>query len=139
MQEPEPDRPHFSSTGAEGNAFVLAAVLGAFAVAFGAFGAHGVQGFLADAEDSAKRLEWWRTASHYHLVHALLALGFAVAARGRAARVGIGLVVGGVVLFSGSLYVMTLTNLKVLGAVTPLGGLSFIAAWLWLIPATRRG
>lgn len=137
MQEPEPDRPLFSSP-ADGGPFILAAVLGALAVAFGAFGAHGVQGFLTDAVDGAKRLEWWRTASHYHLVHALLALGFAVAARGRAARIGIGLVVGGVVLFSGSLYVMTLTNLKVLGAVTPIGGLCFIAAWLWLIPATRR-
>ena len=43
----------------------------------------------------------------------------------------------GVLLFSGSLYVMTLTNLKALGAVTPFGGLAFIAAWLWLVPASR--
>ncbi len=129
---PAPDRP----------LFVTAAVLGALAVGCGAFGAHGIEGAMADAVDGAKRLEWWRTAAHYHLVHSLLALGFALLAnseeRARAARVGVALVVAGVVFFSGSLYAMTLSNVRMLGAVTPLGGLAFIVAWLWLIRVARR-
>lgn len=127
MQEAAPDRP----------LFVTAALLGASAVAMGAFGAHGIEGALADAVDAAKRLEWWRTAAHYHLIHGLLALGLSLAG-GKGARVGVALVVAGVVFFSGSLYAMTLTNLRVLGAITPLGGLAFIAAWLSLIRAARR-
>lgn len=121
--------------------FVTAAVLGALAVALGAFGAHGLQGMLVDAVDGAKRLEWWQKAAHYHLVHSLLALGYAIVASRAASKravVGVALTVAGVAFFSGSLYVMTLTNLKILGAITPIGGLAFIAAWLWLIPTSKE-
>lgn len=118
--------------------FVVVAVVGALAVALGAFGAHGLKGFLETAADGPQRLQWWTTAAHYHLVHALLAAVFALlSSRSSKARTGIGLCCVGVLLFSGSLYAMTLTNVKVLGAVTPLGGLAFIAAWLWLAPTAR--
>ncbi len=128
MLQTHPDRPLFAVT----------AVVGALAVALGAFGAHGLEAMLHEAADGAKRAAWWQTAAHYHLVHALLAAVFAsLAPRCARARTGVALVVVGVVFFSGSLYAMTLTNLKVLGAITPLGGLAFIAAWLWLIPTLR--
>lgn len=110
-----------------------AALLGAAAVLLGAFGAHGLSSRLAAQSDGAVRLEWWKTAALYHLVHAL-ALGLAsfVAAEGRSGKFACGAFVLGIVLFSGSLYVMTLTGLRWLGAVTPLGGLSFVAGWLGL-------
>ncbi len=118
--------------------FAVVALLGALAVVLGAFGAHGLKGFLETAVDGPLRLQWWNTAAHYHLVHALLATAFALLST-RTTKAGVGLVLCcvGVLLFSGSLYVMTLTNLKALGAVTPFGGLAFIAAWLWLVPASR--
>ena len=135
-------QPTAPTTASDRPLFVTAALLGALAVAFGAFGAHGVEGAMAEAVDGAKRLEWWRTAAHYHLIHSLLALGFALLAttpeRARAARVGVALVVAGVVFFCGSLYAMTLSNIRMLGAITPIGGLAFIAAWLWLIRVARR-
>jgi uncharacterized membrane protein YgdD (TMEM256/DUF423 family) len=119
-----------------------AAVLGATAVGLGAFGAHGVKGWLTDAADSAQRLAWWTTAAHYHLVHAVLAaiLGVLLLTTSSPSpwlRRGLALCVVGTVLFSGSLYVMTLTNVRALGAITPLGGASFIAAWLTLLSARR--
>lgn len=131
MQELHPDRSR--------QAFVVVAVVGALAVMLGAFGAHGLKGFLETAADGPQRLQWWNTAAHYHLVHAVLAGVFALLARtSTQAKTGLILCCAGVVLFSGSLYAMTLTNVKVLGAVTPLGGLAFIAAWLWLIPTTKK-
>jgi uncharacterized membrane protein YgdD (TMEM256/DUF423 family) len=119
-----------------------AAVLGATAVGLGAFGAHGVKGWLVDAADGVQRLAWWTTAAHYHLVHAVLAavLGVLLLTTSSPSpwlRRGVLLCVAGTVLFSGSLYLMTLTNVRALGAVTPLGGVSFIAAWLSLLAARR--
>ncbi len=122
---------------------VAAAVLGGLAVALGAFGAHGLQAALADAVDGAKRLEWWQKGAHYHLVHAAVLLGVGLLARlrpsaAKSAQTAAVLVIAGVVFFSGSLYVMTLTNLRVLGAITPIGGLAFIAGWVMLAIAARR-
>ncbi len=124
---------------ASATAFTVAAAFGASGVALGAFGAHGIKGWIATAVDGAQRLAWWETATSYHLWHAALAAVFAVMIR-RAprARVGLALCVVGVAIFSGSLYVMTLSNIRVLGAITPLGGLSLIAAWLWLAVSVRR-
>ncbi len=114
-------------------AVAVAAFLGATGVALGAFGAHGLKAALADTADAALRLEWWDKASRYQMWHALLCgLLAASSSTRRAARSGVVLATLGVVLFSGSLYVMTLTGLRWLGAVTPLGGLSFIAAWACL-------
>lgn len=117
----------------------IAGVLGAIGVALGAFGAHGLKGFLATVDDGAQRLAWWQTATQYLLWHALLAAAFAaLVGRYPRAKTGALLCVVGALLFSGSLYVMTLTGLRALGAVTPFGGVAYIAAWVWLVVSTRR-
>jgi uncharacterized membrane protein YgdD (TMEM256/DUF423 family) len=106
--------------------------LGFLAVALGAFGAHGLKARLAPLADGAQRLEWWTTAAHYQAIHAL-ALGLVawLATRSSSASVAVAAYafIVGVVLFSGSLFVMTLTGLRWLGAVTPLGGLAFLVGW----------
>lgn len=109
---------------------VAAGVLGATGVALGAFGAHGLKSALADVADGALRLEWWDKATRYQMWHALL-VGLLASSAGhsRTARFGVLFSTLGVVLFSGSLYAMTLTGVRWLGAITPLGGVSFIAAW----------
>jgi uncharacterized membrane protein YgdD (TMEM256/DUF423 family) len=120
----------------------LSAFSGFLAVALGAFGAHGLKGRLASHPEAARRLEWWQTAASYHLSHAL-AIGLA----GLMADVlpgslpccagwAFGL---GTLLFSGSLYVMGLTGLRKLGAVTPLGGLGLLVGWGCLLAAALRG
>jgi uncharacterized membrane protein YgdD (TMEM256/DUF423 family) len=121
---------------------ILAAVYGFAAVALGAFGAHGLQGFLERVEDGARRAEWWSTAAHYHLAHAL-ALGLVawVATRypGAASSVAGWCFAAGVLVFSGTLYAMTLTGARWLGAVTPVGGLLLLAGWVAVLVAALRG
>ena len=131
----------------------LSAISGFLAVALGAFGAHGLKSRLASHPEAARRLEWWQTAASYQLAHAL-AIGLA----GLIADVVPGGIPGGVpggvpgslpccagwafglgtLLFSGSLYVMGLTGLRKLGAVTPLGGLGLLAGWGCLLAAALR-
>jgi uncharacterized membrane protein YgdD (TMEM256/DUF423 family) len=107
-------------------------VNGFLAVALGAFGAHGLKSRLSDVPDVARRLAWWETAAHYHLTHAValavLALAAERVARHWLGRAGVAML-GGIVLFSGSLYLMALTGVTALGAVTPIGGLGFLAGW----------
>jgi uncharacterized membrane protein YgdD (TMEM256/DUF423 family) len=108
----------------------VSGISGFLAVALGAFGAHGLKARLADVADGAKRLGWWETAAHYHLMHAL-ALGLVafVIARAPAARfAGVAFVLG-TLLFAGSLYVMALGGPRWLGAITPLGGFSLLVGW----------
>jgi uncharacterized membrane protein YgdD (TMEM256/DUF423 family) len=111
---------------------VLSGLLGFSGVALGAFGAHGLRSRLEALPDGVKRLEWWNTAAHYHLTHAL-ALGFAAwlvhRGAGISATVAGWSFVGGVGLFSGSLYLMAITGQTKLGAITPLGGLFFLIGW----------
>ena len=119
-------------------ALVASGISGFLAVALGAFGAHGLRSKLAALEDGTKRLEWWTTAAQYQVVHAL-ALGLVawLATRSDSSAVkaaAIAFVVG-TVLFSGSLYAMTLTGMRSLGAVTPLGGLGFLVGWSCIIIA----
>ena len=107
---------------------VVAALSGAVAVAAGAFGAHA----LRDAV-TPERLDVWRTAATYGLVHAVAAALAAVVGReSRWARRAAALFLAGTVLFSGSLYALVLLDASWLGAVTPLGGVAFIAGWLAL-------
>jgi uncharacterized membrane protein YgdD (TMEM256/DUF423 family) len=101
----------------------IAALFGASAVALGAFGAHGLKALLA----ANQTLEVWHTASLYHLLHAVVLLW--AAGRSLAFR----LFACGILVFSGSLYLLAVTGLKWLGAVTPLGGLLLIAGWLALL------
>lgn len=101
----------------------LAALNGLLAVAFGAFAAHGIT--------APKPVEWLHTGSQYQMVHAVAVIG-AVALH-RAGLRSIGLVVGlfllGTLAFTGSLYAMALGAPRILGAVTPLGGLAFMIGW----------
>jgi uncharacterized membrane protein YgdD (TMEM256/DUF423 family) len=96
---------------------------------------------LESLPDGVKRLEWWNTAAHYHLTHAL-ALGFAAwlvhRGVGASATVAGWSFVAGVALFSGSLYLMTITGQTKLGAITPLGGLFFLVGWGAIIVAGWR-
>jgi len=117
------------------------AITGFLAVALGAFGAHGLKSRLADAPDVARRLEWWDTASHYHLMHAI-ALGVLALAVERLdptwLRRSALATLAGIALFSGSLYVMALTGVTRWGAVTPIGGLGLLAGWvLFAVGALR--
>jgi uncharacterized membrane protein YgdD (TMEM256/DUF423 family) len=107
--------------------FRLAAALGFLAVALGAFGAHALKGTL-QANDTA---EVWKTAVLYHFIHAISLLVLAVLPA--ASRATSGFFVAGIVFFSGSLYLLALTNMKWLGAITPVGGLCLLAGWLSLV------
>ncbi|HEY8432050.1 MAG TPA: DUF423 domain-containing protein [Sandaracinaceae bacterium] len=114
-----------------------AGLYGALAVAFGAYGAHGLERALAGATDVAARLEWWETAVLYHLAHAP-ALGLAAWLSARSPRAGAfagGAFALGVLLFAGTLYAMALGAPRWLGAVTPFGGLSLLAGWLGVLGA----
>ena len=104
----------------------LAALAGFFAVALGAFGAHR----LKPVFDQNGTLAVWQTAALYHLVHAVVLL--VLAQKAAVARVPFALFGAGIVLFSGSLYALAVTNVKWLGAITPLGGLCLLAGWLAL-------
>jgi uncharacterized membrane protein YgdD (TMEM256/DUF423 family) len=117
----------------------LAAILGCAAVALGAFGAHGLTARLAGLADGPQRLDWWKTAALYHLTHAL-ALGLAAGLLGNTAagKWACWSFVLGIALFSGSLYTMTLTGIRVLGAVTPFGGLALMVGWAALAVAAFR-
>ena len=111
----------------------LGAVLGLLGVAAGAFGAHALRGRL-----SAELLQVFETGARYQLIHALALVGVALAGERRASRALTAagwLFVAGIVLFSGSLYALALTNIRVWGAVTPLGGLCFLAGWAALAAA----
>ena len=115
----------------------LAALLGGFGVAIGAFGAHA----LHDALAKAGRLDTFETAVRYQFYHALalLAAGVLWAARPELRSLGTtgGLWAGGVVVFSGSLYALCFTGVTKLGAVAPIGGLLLLAGWLSLAFAVR--
>ena len=107
--------------------FVCGAVAAGLAVALGAFGAHGLEARLSPA-----RLETYQTGVLYHMVHALGLLAVAWAASqwpGGAVHAAGYLFLAGIVLFSGSLYLLVLTDTPWLGAVTPFGGVAFIAGW----------
>lgn len=106
----------------------VAAVLGFLGVALGAFGAHG----LKDLLNANHTLAIWQTAVLYQLVHAAASLWAA-----ERNPLVVWLWAAGVVIFSGSLYVLAVTNIKWLGAITPIGGLLFLAGWVVLIIRPR--
>jgi uncharacterized membrane protein YgdD (TMEM256/DUF423 family) len=111
--------------------FRIAAALCFLAVALGAFGAHALKSTL----ESHGMLDVWNKAVLYHFVHAVAL--FVLAIYGTANRGAWRLLFAGILLFSGSLYVMALTNIRSLGAITPFGGLCFLAGWAWLIIAPK--
>jgi uncharacterized membrane protein YgdD (TMEM256/DUF423 family) len=110
----------------------VAAILLGLAVILGAFGAHGLRGRL-----DTYSMGIYERAVFYHFIHALGLLVVSILPRIGLLRPAAGawvcgLLAAGIVLFSGSLYVLAVTGARVLGAVTPLGGLAFIAAWFGL-------
>ena len=115
---------------------LLAACAGFTGVALGAFAAHGLKARL-----SAEYLAVFQTGVHYQLVHALALFGVALLAAhlpGRLLTAAGGLFALGILLFSGSLYALTLSGIGKLGMLTPLGGLAFLGGWLCLGLAAWR-
>jgi len=117
--------------------FVAGAVLAGLAVAAGAFGAHGLEGRV-----SPDRLETFHTAVTYQIYHALalLAVGWAAVQGGGGLVHGAGYCfLAGILVFSGSLYLLVFTDTSWLGAITPLGGAAFLAGWGLLAWGVGRG
>jgi uncharacterized membrane protein YgdD (TMEM256/DUF423 family) len=117
--------------------FAVGAAAGAAGVALGAFGAHGLR-----ARVTPDMLAVFETGVRYHLVHALalLAAGWAAARwTGPWADAAGWLFLAGIVVFSGSLYLLTLTGMRWLGAITPIGGVCFILGWVSLSVAAIKG
>ena len=114
-------------------ALIAAAGFGLIGVALGAFGAHALEKILT----TNGRVETWHTAVLYQFVHVYFLLGIGVLGeRGLASkwlRAATIAAIAGIVIFSGSLYLLSFTNIPWLGAITPLGGLSFIVAWAMLL------
>lgn len=102
----------------------VAGILGFLGVALGAFGAHGLKNLLA-ANDTAAI---WQTAVLYHLLHAVASLW----AAGRAPSI-VWVWTAGILVFSGSLYLLAVTNMRWLGAITPIGGLLLLAGWVLVV------
>lgn len=102
---------------------VFAALSGGAAVMLGAFAAHGLKGSLNEYQTGI-----WQTAVFYHMCHSLFLLF--IASRHEHLLWAKRLLVTGVILFSGSLYLLALTDIKWLGAITPIGGVAFIVAWI---------
>jgi len=125
----ENPHPQDQSTPPHSAWLIATAVCGFLAVALGAFGAHGLKDIIA-ANDGR---DWWQTATLYHLAHAA-AMTAAVAMRRHLAA---GLMLCGVLIFSGTLYAMALGAPRWFGAVTPLGGLCLLAGWLFLLRRPR--
>jgi uncharacterized membrane protein YgdD (TMEM256/DUF423 family) len=110
----------------------IAAALCFLAVALGAFGAH----WLKPTLEANGLVDVWNKAVLYHFIHAIAL--FALALYGTANRGAWWLLFAGIIIFSGSLYIMGLTNVRWLGAVTPIGGLCFLAGWAWLVVSAPK-
>lgn len=114
---------------------VLAALNMIAAVGAGAFGAHGLKQTL-----STDMLAVWQTGVLYHLAHALglFVVALLVARYGSGMTIAGWIMFAGIVIFSGSLYLLAVTGARWLGAITPLGGVAFLVAWAWVAWAAWR-
>ncbi|MBB6450555.1 uncharacterized membrane protein YgdD (TMEM256/DUF423 family) [Geomicrobium halophilum] len=116
---------------------VIGAVMSALAVAIGAFGAHGLEGRVSE-----RMLDNYQTGVQYHMFHALgmIAVGIVGTISGGSSMVSWSgwLMLFGIIVFSGSLYIMALTGMTWLGAITPIGGVSFIVGWILLTLAVMK-
>ncbi|MDY7021062.1 MAG: DUF423 domain-containing protein [Cyanobacteriota bacterium] len=107
----------------------IAAILGGFSVMAGAFGAHALEGKISE-----RAIEIFETGARYQMYHALALLLIAVLLKTSPSPQPLMVIAGsafilGIGIFSGSLYALSLTGIKILGAITPLGGVAFIAGW----------
>ncbi|HDH5017608.1 TPA: DUF423 domain-containing protein [Staphylococcus aureus] len=114
---------------------ILGALNAMMAVGTGAFGAHGLQGKISD-----HYLSVWEKATTYQMYHGLALLIIGVISGTTSINVNWAgwLIFAGIIFFSGSLYILVLTQIKVLGATTPIGGVLFIIGWIMLIIATFK-
>ena len=115
----------------------LGAAYGFFAVALGAFGAHALKQRL-----STEMLAVWRTGVEYHFYHALALILLGLIARQTPSSMlnaSGACFAAGILLFSGSLYALALSDVRILGAITPLGGLLFLSGWILLGYAVLKG
>lgn len=148
--DPQPSGERAAELAAARRWAVIAGIAGFLAVAIGAFGAHGLPDYLGSLPDAtpekvAKRIDQFDVGARYHLAHAVALLALAVwlasGLSGRAARsirLAATMLLVGIVLFSGSLYVLVLTDTPVWGAVTPIGGVVWLAAWGWIAMSAGR-
>lgn len=120
--------------------FIIAGAINGFlAVAFGAFGAHALKERLSE-----KYLAIWETAVQYQMFHALalIAIGILMSSKllGSVSSLNTAgyLMLAGIILFSGSLYVLSLTGIGILGAITPIGGVAFLVGWIMIIVAAAK-
>lgn len=120
--------------------FIIAGAVNAFiAVAFGAFGAHALKERLSE-----KYLAIWETAVQYQMYHAigLIVIGILMSTNiiGNVSQLSWAgyLMLAGIVIFSGSLYVLSLSGIGVLGAITPIGGVAFLSAWVLVVIAVVK-
>ncbi|MEQ9298132.1 MAG: DUF423 domain-containing protein [Cyclobacteriaceae bacterium] len=112
-------------------ALMSGSIMAFLAVAIGAFGAHGLQSII-EAND---RVDTFETAVKYHMYHALALLLTGLLLQfypGRLMENSVWLFIAGIFIFSGSLYTLSITNIRILGAITPIGGLCFLIAWAML-------
>ena len=123
----------------------IAALLGALSVGLGAFGAHALPNALKAQElsqlDLDRRLANWETAARYHMYHALAILAAAwLLSRGGGmpAHLAGWCFLAGILIFSGCLYALVLSGVKVLGAIVPIGGVLLIVGWLALAVAGMK-
>lgn len=120
--------------------FIIAGAINAFlAVAFGAFGAHALKEKLSE-----KYLAIWETAVHYQMYHAigLIVIGILMSPSiiGHVSQLSWAgyLMLAGIVIFSGSLYILSLSGIGILGAITPIGGVAFLIGWVLVIVAVVK-
>ena len=120
------------------NILTIAGISGAFVVGLGAFGAHGLEPILIQNG----RLDTFETAVSYHFYHTLGLLGLGILALIQPEWKGLSLAAWGmflgILIFSGSLYILSLTGITWLGAITPIGGVGFILGWLALAYAVLK-
>ncbi|HLR01077.1 MAG TPA: DUF423 domain-containing protein [Sphingobacterium sp.] len=120
---------------------ITASLLGILAVILGAFGAHGLEGKVSDSQ-----LEVWKTANQYHFYHTFALLFLSTFSRAKNASIRFSFIcfLVGILLFSGSLYLLStkelmgIGNARLLGPVTPLGGVFFIGGWVALFWAAVK-
>lgn len=118
--------------------FIIIGAINAFlSVALGAFGAHGLEGKV-----EPKYLEIWKTGVQYQMFHAMgmIAVGILMGQVQASSMLNWSgwMMLIGTVIFSGSLYALTLSGIKVLGAITPIGGVAFLVGWVLLIMAAMK-
>jgi uncharacterized membrane protein YgdD (TMEM256/DUF423 family) len=118
--------------------FLLGCIMAFLSVALGAFGAHGLEGKI-----SAKMMEVWKTGVTYQMFHAggLFVVAFLMDKLPQSGLISAAgwFMFGGIILFSGSLYVLSTSGIKILGAITPIGGVAFLTAWVLLAVAAVKG